>query len=190
MISVINTLGASNLSVGTRADMDFYATPPYVVEQLLGLEKFSCNIWEPACGDGHISNALINNGFNVRSSDIIERNFPCEVLDFLNTKDEFNCDIITNPPYKQALDFVVTALDYATTGNKIAMLLPLRFLETKARRYMFDRTPPVRVWVSTSRITCAKDADFEKAKGANALAYAWFIWVKGDYSGCKLGWFN
>ena len=54
----------------------------------------------------------------------------------------FNGDIITNPPYKYAKEFVEKALEVIPKGNKVAMFLKLQFLEGKARRKMFETSPP------------------------------------------------
>lgn len=61
------------------------------------------------------------------------------------------------------------------------MFLKLTFLEGKARREFFKKNPPVRVWVFSERILCAKKGDFDglKESGGSAVAYAWFIWEKG-----------
>lgn len=73
-------------------------------------ESFNRNIWECANGKGHLSNILIDRGYNVFKSDIINRNDDKEtkIIDFLKINERpFNesFDIITNPPYKIALDF-------------------------------------------------------------------------------------
>lgn len=54
--------------------------------------------------------------------------------------DEF--DIITNPPYKFAREFVEKALEVVADGQKVAMFLKLTFLEGQARRELFRRCPP------------------------------------------------
>ena len=46
---------ASNHSEQEREQHDFYATDPRTVEMLLELEEFNGPIWEPACGNGHMS---------------------------------------------------------------------------------------------------------------------------------------
>ena len=53
--SAFATIGASNHSKEDRAEHDYYATEPKAIELLLRLEKFDKNIWECACGEGHIS---------------------------------------------------------------------------------------------------------------------------------------
>lgn len=57
-----------------RSDRDFYPTPKDVtvaLMEVLDLPKQTC-IWEPACGDGHIINALSDMGYmNVIGTDIV-----------------------------------------------------------------------------------------------------------------------
>ena len=138
------TLGASNHAELERADLDYYATGNEAVEALLKSETFSHNIWEPACGELHISKVLERHGHSVRSSDIVARCEGVEVKDFLlfNT-DTFDGDIITNPPYAYAEDFVLQSLRCVTEGHKVAMLVRLLFLEGQARRKrIYDIFPP------------------------------------------------
>ena len=93
-------------------------------------------------------------------------------------------DIITNPPYKYAKEFVKHALDTSSIGTKVAMFLKLTFLESKSRKELFEKYPPKVVYVSSSRLQCARNGDFtEYSKGVGtAVAYAWFVWEKG-YTG-------
>ena len=50
-----------------RETFDYYATDPKAVEMLLKLEQFAPVIWEPACGEGHISKVLQAHGYQVLS---------------------------------------------------------------------------------------------------------------------------
>ena len=95
---VFKTLGSSNHTPDERAQFDYYATDPQAVEMLLALETFAPVIWEPACGEGHISNVLAAHGYEVISTDLIYRGFgEPEPMDFLTeTFPEFEGDIITN----------------------------------------------------------------------------------------------
>lgn len=137
------TLGASNHSDHERQAEDFYATEPKAVEMLMELETFSGRVWEPACGAGHISEVLKAHGYEVRSSDLVDRGYG-EEMDFLTTTLPWDGDIITNPPYKYAQEFVEHALELIPDGRKVAMFLKLQFLEGKARRPLFDKYPPER----------------------------------------------
>lgn len=191
---IFTTLGASNHSKGEREANDFYATDPKALELLLKEERFSKNIWECACGAGHLSEVLKAHGHTVRSSDLIDRGYAgTELVNFLSTQDNQSdnarCDIITNPPYKFAKEFAEHALDISPVGTKVAMFLKLQFLEGQARRELFQKYPPKKVYVSSSRLICAKNGRFDKA-GSSAVAYAWFVWEKGYTGDPVIKWFN
>lgn len=175
-------LGASNHSLKDREVNDFYATDPNSLEIFLkALErdniKLHHNIWECACGQGHLSNVLINNNYEVYSSDLINRGYG-ETKDFLKCNNLFPGDILTNPPYKNAKDFVKHSLDLLEEGNYYIMFLKIQFLEGKDRRKLFDKFPPKYVYVNSARQLCAMNGEFEKYN-ATALCYCWFIWEKG-----------
>ena len=174
--SVMATLNASNHSDKDRAEFDYYATPKEAVDKLLSVEKFD-SVWECACGEGHISNILIKNNIHSLSSDLINRNYG-EIEDFLNSKREHNGDIITNPPFSKSTEFVYKAMDLLKEGKKLALLLRIQFLESKKRNILFQKYPPIRIYVFIRNIRCARNGDFVNATG-NASTYAWFIWEKG-----------
>ena len=188
---VFSTLGASNHVADERAANDYYATDPRAVEMLLQMETFAPVIWEPACGEGHISKVLQAHGYEVISTDLIYRGFgDPEPLNFLEeTLDGFEGDIITNPPYKYALQFVEQALNSVQPGRKVAMFLKLQFLEGKNRKEFFKENPPKAVYVSSSRLNCAKNGEFEKYT-SSAVAYAWFVWEKGFKGDPVIRWIN
>ena len=81
--SVFATLGASNHAKHERQEHDYYATDPKAAELLLQHETFEGAIWEPACGEKHLSRVFEKHGFTVRSSDLVQR-CECEQLDFLS----------------------------------------------------------------------------------------------------------
>ena len=187
--SIYKTLGASNHTDKNREQHDYYATDPKAGELLLELEDFN-NILEPACGEGHLSKVFIEKGKQVTSSDLIDRGYGTVKSFFDYT--EWNGDIITNPPYKYAKDFVEHALKIIPNGRKVAMFLKLQFLESKGRKKLFVTNPPKKLYVSSSRLLCAKNADFERMKkgGGSAVAYGWFVWHKGFNGKTEIEWFN
>lgn len=193
--SIYKTIGASNHTDEEREANDYYATEPKAVELLLNEEKFSPHVWECACGEGHMSKVLEEHGYMVKSSDIIDRGFAgMLVADFLEVtkedlKNDFSMDIITNPPYKYAKEFVEHALEISMDSTKVAMFLKLTFLEGQARRKMFTKYPPKRIYVFSSRVKCAKNGDF-KGMGSSAVAYAWFVWEKGFNGNPIIKWIN
>ena len=139
-----------------RAENDYYPTPPYATEQLLKHEKFYGEIWEPACGEGHISKVLEAADFTVCSSDAFYYAFG-GVRDFLD-EDQCSFDhIITNPPYKLAQEFVEHSKTIAK--HKIAMLLRTAFLESQERYDFFqDKVFPLKcIHQFSKRLTIHKD---------------------------------
>lgn len=104
----------------------------------------------------------------------------------------FNGNIVTNPPYKYATEFIYKALQIIPDGKKVAMFLKVQFLEGKERKKLFLNYPPKHIYVSSSRILCAKNAEFERMKqgGGSAIAYAWYVWEKGYKGNTILKWIN
>lgn len=113
-------------------------------------------------------------------------------VDFLSSDEVFDGDIVTNPPYKYAKEFVEHAIQCVPNGHRVAMFLKIQFLEGKSRRELFDRYPPKLIYVATGRINCCKNGDFSKEQRSNnsAQAYAWFIWEKGYTGEPTVRWFN
>ena len=115
-------------------------------------------------------------------------------MDFLKQEGKlfsFEHDILTNPPYKYATEFVLKALELLHEGCKCYMFLKLTFLEGK-RRYieLFRDTPPRSVYVFSERVLCAKNAEFDHMRegGGSAVAYAWFVWQKGYTGTTEVRW--
>lgn len=188
------TLGATNHSNGIREENDFYATEPKAVKLLCEKEIFNSSILEPCAGLGHISEVLKEYGYNVLSYDLIDRGYGIGNFDFLIDelelyKKDIPFDIVTNPPYSLAEQFVRRAIQVIPNNCKVAMFLKLQFLEGKSRRKLFDVCPPKVVYVSSARLQCAKNANFVK-NGNNAQAYAWFVWEKGFYGNPIIKWIN
>lgn len=191
--SVFVTLGASNHTEQEREGNDYYATDPMAIDALEGALGGSIphKIWEPACGEGHLSKRLVEFGHDVISTDLIDRGYG-SVQDFLladRMPDDCEC-IITNPPYKYATEFVLHALDLLPEGGICAMFLKTFFLEGKIRREkIFNTFPPKFLLQFSGRIICAKNGEFEKYKKVgSAAAYAWFVWEKGYNDEPKIKW--
>jgi hypothetical protein len=177
-----STIGASSHTHEDRQREDYYATDPDMVRDLLNAgAPIRQRVWEPACGAGHIVNVLREHGYEVYATDIVDRGCPDSCLqDFLWEFDGApmgDVDIMTNPPYAMALEFVKRALQLVKPGANVWMLLRLQFLEGQARRSLYNVTPPADVWVFSKRRTCAKNGVFFRSGGG--VAFAWFHWIKG-----------
>ncbi len=179
-------LGASNHTNKEREENDFYATDPKALEIFLDKLKkdnfkLHDSIWECACGKGHLSEVLIKRGYNVYATDKIARGYGNQQLDFLKEKlyeDDLKADILTNPPYKYATEFIEKALEIQANGYYTIMFLKIQFLEGQARQKLFKKYPPKYIYVNSKRQLCAMNGEFEKYN-ATAICYCWFIWEKG-----------
>ena len=163
-----------------RVENDYYATPIESTLKLLEVEEFKGNILEPCCGEGHISEVLKENGFEVSSNDLVDRSYGEDRKDFL--KDGFRTydNIITNPPYKYAREFIIKSLEI-TTG-KVAMFCKIQLLEGVSRYEMFRDTPLKTVYVFTKRQNPYRNGspvDENGKKWSSTMCFAWFVWEHG-----------
>ena len=199
------TLGASNHTDHERAEHDYYATEPLAADLICGVEDFEGGIWENCCGEGHLAKRFEELGHEVVSTDLIDRGFGQGGMDFFECDKTLAPNIVTNPPYKYAKEWVEHSLELLPNGGKLALFLPIQFLESDGRRKLFKETPPKTVYVCTSRILCGMNGDFTaKDKDGNTIynkdgtpkkmssakCYAWFVWVKGEYGTTTLDWIN
>ena len=94
----MGTLQGGQLAGGNptrgRVENDFYATPKEATEALFNVETFNGNVYEPACGNG-IMSEVIKKYNHCYSSDLVDRGYGQVNTDFLNTNwstvDNINC---------------------------------------------------------------------------------------------------
>lgn len=185
----MTTLTKAQSIVGTsegRPEHDFYPTPAYVTQALLDRECFNNDVWEPACGDGSMSKVLEENGYNVRSTDLIYRGYgEKESVDFLYQKEHVGCtSIITNPPFTLAQEFVEHAA--SLTYGKYAIFGKLSFLEGKARKKMFQYLPLKKVLVFSQRVKLTREG--KPYKNGGMIAFAWYIFDPLYIEEPTIGW--
>jgi hypothetical protein len=155
-----------------RVKDDFYATPDSAIYALLERETFEGDVWEPACGDGAISEKLIQQGYDVYSSDLVDRGYGNAHFDFLNSW-RIHDNIITNPPFNIGTQFTLHALMVAK--RKVAIFNKLTFLEGKERKQkLFSQKLLKNVYVFSERQA------FQGYKGG-MLAFAWYVFDKSYY---------
>ena len=184
-------IGATGHSKEEREKDDFYATDGIAITKLIDDcdISFKGEIWEPACGTGNLSKELIKKGYKVKSTDLVNRGYGISGIDFLKCNEPFDGTIITNPPYKYALEFINHSLDILTPGNQVYMFLKIQFLESKKRKELFDTRQLKTIYITRSRISCAKNNDFKKYT-SSATAYAWYCFEKGYNGDPIIKWFN
>lgn len=167
---------------------NFYATDPTVVMDLLREERFNDRILEPFCGSGLLSNAIKEFGYEVDSYDLVDRGFG-NVGEFFSTDyPKGYYDIITNPPYDAKIlnQIFLRCIDLCV--GKVAMLLPLDYLNGKSRyEEVFKNLPPKTIYVYVNRIGIGKNGNFDETIG-NKVVYAWYVWHKGYKGKTELRW--
>lgn len=178
------------------ADGDYYPTPPWATFALLEMEAFDGPILEPACGQGHTSEALAARGHVVHSSDLFDRGYGSPGVDFLSvagTSSDVVDNVITNPPFYGDMPVRFARRANRIARKKVALFMRLAALEGKNRYDALWRSlPPSRVWVFSCRVTLVRDRvlhpgetlaaqrdDAGKKKTTSGVTpYAWYVWDK------------
>lgn len=170
---------------------DFYATDPEALKIfLLQLRKdgviLNSPIWEPACGTGNLSKFLWDD-YTVRSTDLVFRGYGTGGVDFLQQTEVWQGDILTNPPFKLAEEFVEKGMELLQEGNKLILFLKIQFLEGQKRRILFKKYPPKYIYCHSSRQRCCLNGEMDKYTQPTQF-YAWYIWEKGYKGDTILRW--
>jgi hypothetical protein len=189
--SLTGTMGATGHRNSERQQDDFYATDPRAIDLIYPYYPIPLNVWEPACGQGHLSRRLEELGHNVVSTDLVDRGYGTPGIDFLNTyevPEGVEC-IITNPPYKYSTQFVEHALDILEPGMPAIMLLKTISLEGKERySKLFSKGYLKAMYQFVGRVLCAKNGDFDGVeKVGSMVAYAWYVFTK-EHNESKIFW--
>jgi hypothetical protein len=174
-----------------RHEDDFYATPPSSVEALLANYDIKGeSFYEPCVGQGHIAKVLKMHFPNAKhyASDLVYRGYGIGGIDFL--KDDVlnkvlkgkKVDwIITNPPFKYAMEFVDRSLKLTNIG--VAMFLKIQFLEGVNRKNWFIQSPLKYVYVFSKRQNPMKDGlEYNPQTGkkwSSTMCFCWFVWEQG-----------
>jgi hypothetical protein len=166
---------------------DWYVEPARAICALLDVETFSGAIWDPACGGGNIPEACKARGYQTFATDLVDRGYGEGGVDFLAT-DWQNAppNVVSNPPFGIAVQFVRRALTFAT--GKVCVLQRTTWLEGE-RRYqeLFARGTLARLWQFRSRISMPPGDAAVKAQGG-AVAFAWYVFQRDHRGAPTIGW--
>lgn len=151
-----------------RSESDFYPTPSDVTVALMKFLDLPKDfvIWEPACGEGHMVNAIEGLGYEVIGTDIQTG------TDFLNTTlpDERIDWIITNPPFSLADRFIETCKEF---DRPFALMLKSQYWHAKKRLPLFEQCRPTHILPLTWR----PDFLFKTRGGGSPLMdVCWCVW--------------
>lgn len=167
-----------------RVDGDFYPTPPENLDCLATfLDLMNLSVWEPACGEGHLSKRLQELGVRgVISTDLYARGFGTANIDFLKCPvvpaailRAGQPAIVTNPPYGDvAEEFIRHALALVEPhGGIVAMFLRNEWDMAGSRTDLFEH-PAFRMKVCVTKRPRWKE--FEKGDKSPRHSYAWYVW--------------
>lgn len=161
-----------------RIPHDLYETPPWVTDAIVPHlpKRRHVTIYEPAAASGKMVRALRKHGYLVSSADIrIGRK-----RDFLDREIRIGHQgaVVTNPPYKHAVEFIERALEVTEClEGYVAMLLKVDFDSGSTRRHLFESETFHKKVVLTRRIEWFKRKVIKgKLQGGPSENHAWFIW--------------
>jgi hypothetical protein len=167
--------------------LDFFCTPPWATRALCkhvlfasgGSFPMPLSAWEPAAGEGHMAEVLMEYFQQVRASDVFDYGCGYEVGSFVGcgpdvaTAPSVPDWIITNPPFNLACEFALRAIPIARAG--IALLVRSAWSEGGDRyRDLFSKHPPALIAQFAERVPMVKGRWNPDA--SSATAYAWFVW--------------
>lgn len=154
---------AGNQKSRDRHPQDYYPTPRVATEVLLHHQYLEVDIWEPACGELDISKVLIEKGHRVKSTDINLGD------DFFLTSTKFSGDIVTNPPYSHAKEFVEHGLRLAS--GRTCMLMALGFMTSQSRKPLMNSGKLEKIIVITKRLKIQT----HYGEISSQFNHAWFV---------------
>ncbi|MDD4566195.1 MAG: class I SAM-dependent methyltransferase [Eubacteriales bacterium] len=171
-----DTLLGSRIAGGntaySRSESDYYPTPPEATKALLDYLKLQdkSQIWEPACGEGHIAEVLLEYGHSLIATDLFYQGYGEGEIDFLNSPLR-SCDwIITNPPFKLAEQFIRRCHEH---NKPFALLLKSQYWHSKSRYSLFKDVQPTDILPLTWR----PDFLFKtRGKGSPLMDCIWCVW--------------
>lgn len=166
--------------------LDFFPTPAWATRALCKFvllksphEISKMAVLDPACGEFDMVHPLSEYFNTSHGSDIHDYGFG-DVDDFLfpgNNRSGYHW-IITNPPFRLGMQFIIKALETAEVG--VAVLVRTAFLEGNERfEELFNKYPPSIIAQFVERVPMVKGRVDKKA--SSATAYCWIIWDKIIY---------
>lgn len=166
-----------NLAGNERRADDFYETPAWCVRAILPHLNIE-SVCDPCCGEGALLDS-VRDSWRVPTFGIEidpKRALIASGRHFMRAcGDAFllpwpDLQIITNPPYSLAQEFIERAARHVPHRDR-AFLLRLNFLGSQ-RRAQLHRDMPADIFVLPRRPSFT-------GKGTDATEYAWYVWGPG-----------
>lgn len=188
-----NLFTGGNRDNWDRVEDDYYATPPHDTRTFLknyDISKFK-KILEPSCGEGHMSEVIkefMDKDATLTSRDLINRGYG-EVKDFLTTTNERYDLVITNPPFKYAIEFIQKGLELSDT---VVMLAKIQLLEGQARSEIMKDLGLKEIHGYVSRCNCWRNGMENNPRTgkpwSGAMFMAWYVFEKGYLGKPQYNW--
>ena len=171
----MNSLFATKIVGGNpkngRQPLDLYPTPPEATFALLDELQIpvGTTIWECACGEGDMVNAIKARGYNCIGTDIQSG------TDYLTADVPQGVDwIITNPPFKSAEAFIRRSVAH---GLPFAMLLKAQYWHATSRYKLFCDAPPAWVYPLTWR----PNFTWKLGDKSPLMDVMWCVWLPNEH---------
>jgi len=158
-----------------RKKNDLYLTPHWCTEVLLRHITFEGLTWEPAAADGGMANILFKKTPTI-ATDIEPLDKQVKMHDFLTSpgplRGKFK-NIVTNPPYKLAQQFIEQAIAIIEPQKgKVAMLLRNEYDSAAGRQHLFSGCPAFKL-----KLVLTRRPKWAPGKGNSPRHnFAWFLW--------------
>ena len=174
-----------------RAAYEFYPTPPEATRALLAAHRFEGDIWEPACGQGHIAKVLSTAGYAVVPTDLVDYGYGEPNRDFLAESRPRARNIITNPPYGRGLAdaFVKHALALTErTGGTVAMLVAVQSLCHPSRHDFYTSRPPAVIYALDDCTCWPNGVPTSHNSSIAKQRDCWMVWTPGHRGPTTFQW--
>ena len=172
--------------------LDLFCTPPWATRALCEhvIDIRGKQVWEPACGLGHMVRPLREYASGCLASDVHDYRWGHLLHDFLMPFAPIEARgirwTVVNPPFRLAQEFILRGLHVSELG--VAVLVRTVFTEGGERyRELFKPRPPSIAAQFVERVPMLKGRLDQHA--SSATAYMWLVWYREPaWSGCKLQW--
>lgn len=162
-----------------RAARDWYVEPDWAIDLLLDHERFDGVNVDPCAGQATIPLAFCRRGAICLGSDLLPQHPMVGAVDFMAWPvNRFVDNIIFNPPYDRAEEFILQACRH--TRGKVAALVQEKFPYSEGRHLFFEqRARPAKIYFFSSRPSMPPGEmlrDGSLTASGGKVNYIWMIW--------------
>ena len=189
-----------------KSPFDWYVEEQWVTQALIeaadqhyldgGPSSSWERVWDPCAGSGNVLKAFSSaalgkggwasdiefRGYDPRKPLFTQIDFlaPMKVLKPYAPRGKFS--IVSNPPfsYKKGIAEAIIRRALALATNKVAMLLPIKYLASQGRYALFNDHPPRTIYILCKRPSMPPGALIaelgDKAFARGKMDFMWVLW--------------